>query len=334
MYVRVNRVKASELGRLMALMSSEVEVDYYLDPDLYPPPSASRRDVTLFFLVMVAMDHRLSRPGRPYEAFIDNRLYHGADLLYKLGSKRFREDPGFFEASRLSTVTVRDVVEWLSVKVDGRTVKPPDPEVRAELLRDLGVKLLKLYDGDPYAMVVEARGCLKSGGGGFINLLKVFKAYQDPVEKKAYLLAKFLERRGVLQVVDHYNKEVPVDNHLVRIAIRTGVVEVDDNTLEAVAARLELSEDDDVMIRLAARMAYKEVARSGGLDPFILDDILWSFGRKCCTRENPTCRSSCRVECSRMKGCNGGCVLAGACLAYSNPKLMVPEHSFTETYWY
>ena len=42
MYVRVNRVKASELGRLMALMSSEVEVDYYLDPDLYPPPSASR----------------------------------------------------------------------------------------------------------------------------------------------------------------------------------------------------------------------------------------------------------------------------------------------------
>ncbi len=334
MFVRVNRVLALELGKLLARVAKTIEVDYYLDPDLYPPPTATRRDVTSYFLVMVAMDHRLSRPGRPYEAIVDGKFYHGADLLYKLGSMKFREDPGFFEAERLAKVTVRDVLEWLSVRVGDRVVKPPDPEVRAELLRDLGVKLLKLYNGDPYNVIVESRGYLKSGGGGFINLLKVFKAYQDPVEKKAYLLAKFLERRGVLQVVDHYNKEVPVDNHLVRIAIRTGIVEVDENTLEAIASGLEFSEDADVMLRLAARRAYKDVARAGGLDPFILDDVLWSFGRKCCTRDNPTCRSSCRLECFKINGCNGGCVLAQVCLAYSNPKLVVPEHRFTETYWY
>ena len=334
MYVRVDGGRAFELGRFLALIAGGVDVDYYLDPDLYPPVSASRRDVVSFFLVMVAMDHRLSRPGRPYEGFVDNRFYHGADLLYKLGCKRFNEDPGFFGAERLARVTVRDVVEWLSVKVNGRIVKPPDPEVRAELLRDIGLKLLKLYDGDPYNIVVEAGGYLKSDGGGFINILKVFKAYQDPVEKKAYLLAKFLERRGVLQIVDHYNKEVPVDNHLVRIAIRTGIVEVDEETLEAIASGIEFDEVKDVMLRLAVREAYKKVARYGGLDPFILDDILWNFGRKCCTRENPTCRSSCRVECLKLKGCNGGCILAQTCKAYSNPKLMIPEHKFTRTYWY
>ena len=335
MLVRVDRVRVLELGRLLASVASSIEVDYYLDPDLYPPPGASRRDIASYFLVMVAMDHRLSRPGRPYEAVVDGKLYHGADLLYKLGLKKFIEDPGFFEAKRLAKVTPRDVVEWLSVKTDIRVVRPPDPEVRAELLRDLGVKLMELFNGDPYSIVVESRGYLKSGGGGgFINVLKVFKAYQDPVEKKAYLLAKFLERRGVLQVVDQYNKEVPVDNHLVRIAVRTGIVEVDDETLEAIATRLEFDEDRDAMLRLATRMAYKEVARYGGVDPFILDDILWSFGRRCCTRDNPTCRSSCRVECSKMRGCNGGCVLAHACTAYGNPRLMVPEHNFTETYWY
>ena len=335
MLVKVNRGLAAELGRLMAGMAGRVSVDYFVDPDFYPPANASRRDVVAYFLVMVAMDHRLSRPGRPYEAVVDGKLYHGADLLYKLGSKRLAEDPGFFEAHRLARVTVRDVLEWLSVEVGGRVVRPPDPEVRAELLRDLGSKLLKLYDGDPYSLIVEARGYLKSPeGGGFINLLKAFKAYQDPVEKKAYLLAKFLERRGVLEVVDSYNKEVPVDNHLVRIAVRTGIVEVDEATLEAIAAGIEFDEDSDVMLRMAVRVAYKEVARAGGLDPFILDDILWSFGRKCCTRDSPTCRSSCRVECSKMGGCNGGCVLAPVCRAYRNPKLMVPEHNFTKTYWY
>lgn len=334
-FIRVVRDKAVELGRLMAVMAGGVSVDYFTDPDFYPPVNASRRDVVAYFLVMVAMDHRLSRPGRPYEALIDGRLYHGADLLYKLGSIMFARDPGFFEARRLAKVTVRDVLEWLSVKSNGRVVKPPDPEIRAELLRDLGIKLLRLFDGDPYNIIVESRGYLKSSdGGGFVNLLKVFKAYQDPVEKKAYLLAKFLERRGVLQIVDHYNKEVPVDNHLVRIALRTGIVEVDGETLEVIAAGLEFNEEKDVMLRYAVRVAYKEVARSASLDPFILDDILWSFGRKCCTRESPTCKSSCRMDCLKLKGCDGGCILASVCSAYRNPMLMVPEHNFTRTYWY
>lgn len=332
--VRMNRERALNLGKLLASMVDRLEIDYFTDPDLYPPVRASRRDVTSYFLVMVAMDHRLSRPGRPYEAYINGRLYHGADLLYKLGVMKFNEDPGFFEASRLAKIKTEDVVKWLSVEYGGKVVKPPDPDVRAELLRDLGVKLLKLYDGDPYGLIVEARGYLKYGGGGFINLLKVFKAYQDPVEKKAYLLAKFLERRGVLSIVDTYNKEVPVDNHLVRIALRTGLVEVDDETLEAIAANMEFTDEQDTMLRFITRIAYKEVSKAGGVDPFILDDLLWSFGRRCCTRENPTCRSSCRVECSRLRGCDGGCSLAPLCSAFKNPRFMVPEHNFTRTYWY
>jgi hypothetical protein len=84
MLVRVDKVRVLELGRLLASVASSIEVDYYLDPDLYPPPGASRRDIALYFLVMVAMDHRLSRPGRPYEAVVDGKLYHGADLLYSL----------------------------------------------------------------------------------------------------------------------------------------------------------------------------------------------------------------------------------------------------------
>ncbi|MEM0365695.1 MAG: hypothetical protein QXR02_02130 [Acidilobaceae archaeon] len=332
MYIGVNFTRAREVGRLLSRIASNLEVDMFLDTDYYPSASASRRTITAYFLVMVAMDHRLSRPGKPYEAVIDGKVYHGADLLYRLGSMRLNDDPGFFEAERLAKVTTRDIIDWLTL--NGKlNVKPPDPDIRAELLRDIGLKLYKLFDGDPYNIIIESRGRLRDSTGGFLNIIKVFKAYQDPVEKKALLLAKFLERRRVLEITDQYNKEVPVDNHLVRIALRTGIVEVDDETIEAIAAGVEFEEERDIILRFTTRRAYKEVSIASVLDPFILDDILWSFGRRCCTRDKPTCRDSCRAECIKLRGCNGGCILSPICRAFREPKYMVPEHNFI-TFWY
>ena len=312
-----------------------IRVDRFDDERYYPPLNAPRRDVVLYFLVMVAMDHRLSRPGRPYEAVIGGELFHGADLLYYRGAEAYRRDPSFFDPENLARATPRTVVEWLGVEYGGRLVKPPDPDVRAELLRDLGYKLVNYYGGDAYRLVSESKGFLRLGvGEGFIDRLKVFKAYQDPVEKKAFLLAKFLERRGVLEVKDHYNKEVPVDNHLVRIALRTGIISVDQATLEKISLGVDFSEEEDVLIRYTARIAYKEVARRAGIDPFILDDYLWSFGRKCCTPARPTCKATCSRGCAKSLGCiSGRCVFQEWCKASSNPLFMVTEHRFFK-WWY
>jgi hypothetical protein len=144
-----------------------------------------------------------------------------------------------------------------------------------------------------------------------------------------------LERRGVFIINDPYNKEVPVDNHLVRIALRLGIVEVDRETLEKIAAGIEFSWEEDVLLRLSAREAYKLVSMASGLDPFILDDFLWTFGRKCCTRERPVCIRGCDESCLRAKGCRGGgCGLRHVCSAYENPLLMVPEHNYRNTWYY
>ena len=329
--VAVNIGRARLFAEAIKPIRHTIGVDDFTDPRYYPPKNADRETVAMYFLVMVAMDHRLSRPGRPYEAVVDGEFYHGADLLYRLGTKKLEEDPGFFTAKRLSRVTVRDVEEWLSA---GKA-RPPDPHVRARLLRDLGWKLERLYDGSAYRIVDESGGYLRRGvGEGFIDRLRAFTAYNDPVEKKAFLLAKFLERRGVLPVHDPQNKEVPVDNHLVRIALRTGIVEVDPATLEKVAAQVELDWRSDAMLRLAARAAYRLVSQMSGVDAFRLDDFLWMFGRRCCTRDEPTCRTGCRSKCRSMAACNGGCVLQGFCPAAVNPLLMVPEHRFLDTWWY
>ena len=337
MRVGVDYERSIAVGKALAAALSRLEVDTFTDPRYYPPPDATREDVAMYFIVMVALDHRLSRPGRPYEGLVEGELYHGADLLYRLGRKILEEDPGFFTARRLRSVTAQEVLSIFSApRPSGGEARPPDPEVRARLLRDLGEKLEALYGGSAYRLVVESGGYLRRGvGEGFIDRLKVFTAYQDPVEKKAFLLAKFLERRGVLPVQDPFNKEVPVDNHLARIAVRTGMVWVDGETLEKIAGAVEFSPEEDVMLRYAARAAYRVAASAGGIDPFIMDDLLWQFGRKCCTRENPVCRAGCWARCSQIGGCRGGaCILADTCLAARNPLYMVNEHRFLDTWWY
>ena len=301
-------------------------VDRFIDELYYPGEKEPRRSVALYFLVMVAMDHRLSRPNKPYEAVIEGERFHGADLLYRLGKIRYEQDPGFFEPESLAKTSVKDVLDWLCV---GETC-PPDPETRAALLRDLGVKLIKLFDGrvEDIIGVDQLRGnALKPG---FIDLLRNFAAYSDPIEKKSFLLAKFLERRGVIRISDYWNKRVPVDNHVTRIAIRLGIVDLGDELLRKIARREEFNEAEDVLVRLCVREAWHRVAVIGGVDDFLLDDVLWSGGRRNCVRGSPTCSN-----CSRGALCRGSkCVFRRVCpvgLGVSKP---LDEHVFFNTWWY
>jgi hypothetical protein len=90
--------------------------------------------------------------------------------------------------------------------------------------------------------------------------------YSDPLAKKAQLFAKICERRGWFEVADPENWQVSADNVLMRLALRSGLV--DQGDLEAV--------------RAATRDAFKRVALESGISPPKLDDMLWELGR-----ENP-----------------------------------------------
>ncbi len=302
----------------------------FTDSRYYPPPEADAETVARYFLVMVAMDHRLSRPGRPYEARLAGEgLYHGADLLYRLGRRMLDVDPEFFSPERLKRITVEEVRAWLCVG----PVCPPDPETRAWLLRDLGRKLRLLYGGSAVKLLEESGGYLHTWdprAPGLVERLRVFEAYGDPVEKKAMLFAKFVERRGLLQVKDVWNKRVPVDNHLTRIALRLGMVRLEDRLHEKVAKQLETSPWEDVAIRVAVREAWHIAAERAGVDDFLLDDLLWSMGRKVCVHGQPRC-----MGCSSHPTCLGEeCVLRTLCPTGLRLTRPVEEHLFLDTYWY
>jgi len=307
-------------SRIASLVDKSVVREYKLDlkdENYYPPENTGLRETIMYFLVMVAMDHRLSRPGREYRAVVEGRVYRGADLLYKLGSLMLRRNPGFFKPENLMRINEKSVLEWLSAG----EASPPDPGVRAELLRDIGLKLTRIYEGDVLRIIKPGEIELRCGvGDGVLDKLKIFKAYMDPVEKKSHLLIKFLEARGLVRVRDYWRKRVPVDNHVTRIALRTGIVRVSGSLLDKIVSGEEVSLEEDVLVRTCIREAWHKVAVEAGVDDYVLDDFLWSFGRKYCVRGKARC-----VE--------GSCPFMRGCRAF-NQGLMINEHTFYNTWFY
>ncbi len=262
----------------------EIAPDNFLDPRYYPSEKDDYELVISYFTTMVSIDHRTSMFTK-YRLKISEEYFEGADLLWRLGKEMYDKDPKFFTPEKLKDVDVSIVRRWLC---PNDMVELWDINIRTILLRDLGKKTYILYNGKFSNIFKESNGYIR-GSRGIAELLKIYRAYEDPVEKKIFLLLKFLHRRKLVNIKDFENIEIPVDNHLTRIAIRLGIVNLDEKIIKYIQDRVEVSYNLDVEIRLTIRKAWKEVSKICGKDVTILDDYLWNHGRKVCTYENPRC---------------------------------------------
>ncbi|MFW5936024.1 MAG: hypothetical protein ACOCSC_01915, partial [Candidatus Hadarchaeota archaeon] len=118
-------------------------------------------------------------------------------------------------------------------------------------------------------------------GKGLLQLLKDFKAYEDPLQKKSFLLVKLLRRQNLLTIKDIQNLKFPVDNVLMTIALQSGLLKVNEKILEKKLLDGELLSDSEVVqLRKATQQAFEVVSRASGMGPDILDDLLWTYGRE------------------------------------------------------
>jgi len=309
---------AISMANILRKNLDQLEKIDVFDQRFFPPKEMDREKVGMYFLVMVAIDHRLSRPGKPYEACIEDGCYHGADLLWRLGKQILDEYPDFYTAFNLSKIRIDDIKKYFNIN----NAEVPDPDIRAYLLRDLGLKLDKLYSGRFLELLKASNNRIRGRGTehGLIDLLRVFRAYEDPVEKKSFLLIKFLQARGLFTAIDQHNMEVPVDNHLSRIAYRTGLVQIRGKLWDYIRSFHEVSYSDDIILRFTVRYAYSLVADLAGINKGILDDILWIHGRRICLRD-------------KHANCNS-CSFNIFCKAYMNQEYMVREHNYYNTWYY
>jgi hypothetical protein len=222
----------------------------YQAPDFAEAPDP---DAVLF---LCAIDHRT---GYSHAHLVDGKgPYDGSDVLWALGCSAERRRPGLLSAASLSGVDAERVEELFWVEEE--TIA--GAQERARLWRNLAAGLNERYEGSTVALLNAAQSRL-GGFEGLIERLAQFEAFGDPLAKKAYLFAKIAARRGWLEVVDPESWEVCADNVLMRLALRSGLVQP--GPVDAV--------------RAATREALKRVAGEAGIEPPLLDDLLWEVGR-------------------------------------------------------
>jgi hypothetical protein len=223
----------------------------------YEPPTfdeVPNPDAALF---LAAIDHQTGYT-EPHE--VDGEgPYEGSALLWALGLRAERRAPGALTARSLLGVDPAAIAAVFRAGQD--TLH--DPERRAKLWDNLATGLLKNYGGQAQSLIDASGGSL-GGSTGLLFRLSEFDAFSDPLRKKAFLVAKIWERRGWLEVSDPQNWEVSSDNVLMRLALRSGLVE----------------QGDTDEVREATLKAFKEVAEGAKLSPAVLDDLLWEKGRE------------------------------------------------------
>jgi hypothetical protein len=223
----------------------------------YEPPAFAHVPDPDSALFLCAVDHRTGYRGR---YLVGGRgPFEGSALLWAVGLRSAERRPGLLTAASLRAVDGGGVAE--AFRIGGETVA--DPERRAALWRDLATGLERDHGGDTDEMLAAADGCL-GGSGGLLALLSGYRAFSDPLRKKAFLFAKIADRRGWLRVADPETWEVSADNVLMRLALRSGLV--------VPGGREE--------VRAATRAAFKSVAEEAGMSPVVLDDLLWELGRE------------------------------------------------------
>jgi len=270
--IEINEERVKRLGKIIQKLG--YKPISFNSPDLFPENDDFIYPNYVFFLV--AIDHRTHPEPKRFEAFVGGKLYHGSDLMYLLARRAQKNEPDLFTAKKMIKVTEKDITRIFSIG----DVTIRDPAERALLLRDCAQKLIDHYESDLRNLLKSSeRYLIRQDGMGILQQLRKFQAYKDPLMKKSHLLVKILRRQGYFEPVDIENLSFPVDNILMEVALRSGLVKA--HALQGKIARGEQLDEMEVeSLRNATREAFEIVSRKSKIPPDILDDIIWAFGRE------------------------------------------------------
>jgi Potential Queuosine, Q, salvage protein family len=151
----------------------------------------------------------------------------------------------------------------------------PGLEDRVANLRDLGSGLCHRWQGKFGNLVRGADGKLEQ----FASLSAGFRAFDDPVRKLTMVNAIMLAGSG-LAVFDR--DPLPgVDYHLIKQALRQGLVAPSTHLAHKLARQQFLNPDESQALRSAVLDALIGVAEAAGVSTAVLDNMYWANRRVC-----------------------------------------------------
>jgi hypothetical protein len=155
-------------------------------------------------------------------------------------------------------------------------------EERIANLRDLGEHLRARWNGLFYNLVESTEGSLIE----FARLSRSIRAFNDPLWKLTMLTAILHSGSGTYRFED---EPLPaIDYHLLKQALRQGMVLPSDDLKREIAASRLLRSEDALELRRLALIAFVGVSERTGLCGEVLDNRYW-LNRVNCTDPTPVC---------------------------------------------
>lgn len=337
--VRVDREQCLRLARRVRTL--RMNRDYFIPP---PPPGSDIESLARAWILLVG----ICQQTRTLEGVVDGRWYRGSDYLFQKGFEMLVRDPDFFSPGRLRRLDIEGLRQWLSD--DGRAESSTvDREAeRVGLACAIGEFLERDYRGSAMKIWEASRGRVADAPDcrGLQSRLAECEAYADPMAKKTFLLLMYLDAIGVWPLEDPGRLDIPVDYHVMRVLLRTGVLEITDAEVHRRLCADEAAEERwESAIRSAAREACRIAVVEGGCPLLPLDAALWMVGRNCCFyTHDPLCRpleaGECpeRGRCSLLRGfdypCAGFCPLEKICRGGREAAFRGLKEPRVETHYY
>lgn len=287
----------------------------HADEFLFVPATVdeAQREANYWAFAVAICQHTKSLEG-----FIDGRWRRGWDYLIS-ASRRMLDE--FASAQAMAQIDAARLRAILSDDFDPSHSTVDRVDERLGQLHDVARVLLEQYEGQAMNIYCWAGGHIQ-GEGGIFQRLAAIPAYTDPLDKKAQLLVGQLDASGVWPLEDPQNLKVCMDYHAMRVALRTGIVEVTDPGLMiALKQKARVSDAINHAVRHAVSEACDRIIAHSGVSVFEFDKWIWHLGRSCCFYDHePICgpRTCHKMDiCTYIKAvdyaCPGKCSLDGAC---------------------
>lgn len=228
----------------------------------------------------------------PMIAKIGGYKRKGSDYIGSAYSRMLDSDPSFFSVERQASLSKEELKTILSD--DEGKCPMPAIDLHLSEAKSYGQDMLTL--GVTPAKIIQKTQNSKTPMADLLRILWNVGGYKnDPLQKKSALLIYILLNRpeNFLRLGDS-EKELPcIDYHLMRTALRTGMVSVCDTYLQQkITGRELVSEEQEYDVRQNVYKAINMlVDTSPNLNMVSVDQFLFRMRKGCPEMSKPDCKS-------------------------------------------
>ncbi len=227
--------------------------------------------------------------SKPLYGQMNGKQCKGSDLLWKATKKALDKNPLIFNPTNLAKITKEILFSEIFIDDNG-PIKFADTEMRWALTHACGRWFLKNYQ-TPKMLVLEANREMWSLRK-FLFILHGVPGYsQDILEKKNMLLAMTLANRPekFLKATDSFSWKPIVDYHLMRLALRLGLVNLNELERNINIKRKWVTERYEQVIRAVVYRAIELLIDKSEKSMSFIDEKMWGAHRYCPEMEKPDC---------------------------------------------